>query len=50
MGWIDYKKAYDIVPHLWVKEAVELVPLVGNIKKLLFNSIEKWKNTFTHSK
>ena len=20
MGWIDYKKAYDTVPHLWVAE------------------------------
>ena len=32
MAWIDYKKAYDMVPHSWI-----------NIKSLLVNSMEKWK-------
>ena len=25
MGWIDYKKVYDMVLDLWLKEAVELM-------------------------
>ena len=24
MGWINYKKVYDMVPHLWLREAVKL--------------------------
>ena len=25
MAWIDYKKAYDMVPHSWRLESLELV-------------------------
>ena len=25
MSWIDYKKAYDMVPHSWLLEVVELL-------------------------
>ena len=25
MAWIDYKKAYDMVPHSWILESLELV-------------------------
>ena len=24
MAWIDYEKAYDMVPHSWIKEWLEL--------------------------
>ena len=24
MGWIDYQKAYDMVPHSWILECLEL--------------------------
>ena len=39
IGWIDYKTACDMVPHLWLKEAVELAQLADNLKKLLFDSM-----------
>ena len=32
MGWIDYKKAYDMVPHLWIKECLDLLGVAENIK------------------
>ena len=41
MPWIDYKKAYDMVPHLWIKECLDLFGLAENIKTLLVNSMEK---------
>ena len=43
MAWIDYKKAYDMVPHSWIKECLDLFGVVENIKTLLVNSMEKWR-------
>ena len=43
MAWIDYVKAYDMVPHSWIIEYLDLFGVAENIKSLLVNSIEKWK-------
>ena len=43
MACIDYKKAYDMVPHLWIIECFDLFGVTENIKGLLVNSIEKSK-------
>ena len=43
MAWIDYKKAYDMVPHSWVIECLDLFGVAENIKSLLVNSMENWK-------
>ena len=43
MAWIDYKKAYDMVPHSWILESVTLVGIADNIKRLLKNSTSNWK-------
>ena len=42
MAWIDYKKAYDMVPHSWIK-CLDLFGVAENIKNLFVNSIEKWR-------
>ena len=39
MAWIDY----DLVPHLWIIECLDLFGVAENIKILLVNSMEKWK-------
>ena len=39
----DYKKAYDMVPHLWITECFDLFGVAENIKGLLVNSMEKSK-------
>ena len=41
--WIDYKKACDMVPHLWIIECLDLFGVAENIKTLFVNSMEKWK-------
>ena len=41
IAWIDYKKAYDMVPHLWIIECLDLFRVAENIKSLLVNSMEK---------
>ena len=43
MGWIDYKKAYDMVPHSWKIEAMKMVGIADNIVKLFENSKETWR-------
>ena len=43
MAWIDYKEAYDMVPHSWIIECLDLFGVAENIKSLLANSMEKWK-------
>ena len=43
MAWIDYIKAYDMVPHLWIIECLDLFGVAENIKSLFVNSMEKWK-------
>ena len=43
VAWIDYKKAYDMVPHLSIIECLDLFGVAKNIKSLLVNSMEKWK-------
>ena len=43
MVWIDYKKAYDTIPHSWIIECLDLFAVAENIQSLLVNSMEKWK-------
>ena len=40
MGFIDYKKAYDIVPHGWINEAIKMMGIAGNIVNLIESSKE----------
>ena len=42
MGWIDYKKAYDMVPHSWIKQILTDFKVAGNSSRLLTNSMECW--------
>ena len=42
MSWIDYKKAYDIVPYSWIKEILHITGVAANIQNLLTNSMENW--------
>ena len=43
MASVDYKKAYDMVPHSWIIECLDLFGVAENIKSFLVNSMEKWK-------
>ena len=43
MAWIDYKEAYDMVPHSWVIDCLDFFGVAENIESLLVNSMEKWK-------
>jgi len=43
MAWIDYKKAYNMVPPSQILESVTLMGIADNIKRLLKNSMSNWK-------
>ena len=43
MVWIDYQKAYDMVPHSWIKKSIEMCGVADNISHLLFKSTESWQ-------
>ena len=43
IAWIDYKEAYDMVPHSWIIEYLDWFGVAENIKSLLVSSMEKWK-------
>ena len=45
MAWIDYKKAYDIVPHSWILETLKLTGVAQNIQRLLGAGMKNWRRT-----
>ena len=47
MAWIDYKKAYDMVPHSWILEWLELVQVSDNILKFVKRSMANWQTKLT---
>ena len=49
MAWVDYRKAYDMILHSWIRECLELFGVADNIKGVLSSSMENWKLELTSS-
>ena len=47
LAWIDYKKAYDMVPHSWIIECLEIFKVSQNITTLIRNSMKNWRVELT---
>ena len=47
MGWIDYKKTYDMVPQGWMIEDMEMVGIADNIVNLFEYSKETLRTELT---
>ena len=43
MGWIDYRKAYDMVPHTQIHECLEMYKVDEKIRHMIRNSVETWR-------
>ena len=43
MAWIDYRKAYDLVPHRWVNECIEMFRIAENLRTFLLKSMQQWR-------
>ena len=42
MAWIDYKKAYDMVPHSWIQESLVLSGVANNVVEFIARSMKTW--------
>ena len=47
MVWIDYRKAYDFVPHSWIIECLDMFGIADNVRRFLEKSMKKWKLLLT---
>ena len=45
MGWIDYQKAYDLIPHSWIMETMRMVGVAEGVRNMLRSSMKRWKTT-----
>ena len=41
MAWIDYRKAYDLVPHSWILECLDMLGIADNVGSFLEKSMKK---------
>ena len=47
MAWVDYKKAYDMVPHSWIIECLKMAQVPQNVTSFLERSMRNWKTELT---
>ena len=47
MAWIDYKKAFDSVPHSWIIKVLEMYHIDPQIVKCISESMKLWNTTLT---
>ena len=47
VAWIDYKKAYDMVPHSWIVECLGMVGVSEQIEHFLSESMKTWRVDLT---
>ena len=47
MAWIDYRKAYDLVPHSWVNELMEMFEIAENLRTFLQKGMQQWRLSLT---
>ena len=43
MTWIDYKKAYGMVPHSWISDCLDMFGIANNVQDFLNNSMKSWR-------
>ena len=44
-AWVDYKKAFDSVPHTWILKSLEIYKICPTITRFIANNMEAWKTT-----
>ena len=44
-AWIDYKKAFDSVPHSWIIKCLEMFKINPMVVSFISASMKKWKTT-----
>ena len=46
-AWVDYKKAYDMVPHSWIGNTLEMFGIADSVSNLVKESTQKWNTELT---
>jgi len=46
VGWIDFQKAYDRVPHQWLKDMLEAVKAPRNVVRTVRQVMGMWRTNF----
>ena len=47
VAWIDYQKAFDMVPHGWLQEVLKLCKIPDQLQKTINDLMRKWSTVFT---
>ena len=47
ISWIDYKKAYDSVPHSWILECLRLYKIDPRLVTFIKQSMSHWRTTLS---
>ena len=47
VAWVDYKKAYDMIPHSWIGKTLEMFGIADDVRNLVKESTQKWNTELT---
>ena len=47
MIWLDYKKAYDMIPHSWIVKCLAIHNIANNVTAVIKNSMKQWHTELT---
>ena len=47
VAWIDYKKAYDMVPHKWLHTALKSIRAPKQVRRTVRRLATKWETSIT---
>ena len=45
MAWIDYKKAYDMVPHSWIINSLKMYKISDEVINIIDKTMKTWSRT-----
>ena len=43
MAWIDYKKAYDMVPYRWIINSLKMYKISDEVIKFIEQTMKTWR-------
>ena len=49
IGWIDYQKAYDLIPHSWILETMNITGMAKNVIGLIKKTMKSWNTRLEYS-
>ena len=42
VAWVDYRKAYDLVPHSWIEKSMEMFGVAMNMRRFISGNMKQW--------